>query len=828
VLIFLLQLAITASSATPATPTRFELANGLRVWVQEDHRRPVALVEITYKAGSLNEVPGQTGIAHYVEHMVYRATRHIRNEDVYGYIDRIGGRYTGGTWPEVTRYAETIPAWAVESALRVTAERMCCALFDSTEFERERHNVVTEANGFSDTDPLNAMRDAVMYAAFEAHPYRLNSNTWARDNLVLSRDQAYDWYRRHYGPNNAVLAIVGDVDAGAVREMVERHFSRISPVPDDGHIAVVEPPQRAEKRVSLTAPGVAPELHVVYHAPGARHADFPALAVTARLLEAQLPRALNAAGVPSLVTVNDSASQYPQVLRVVINPDSSRDLDRALAVLDTVVGHLAAGTLTDAELRDARVAAAPRERAVDSVLQSGALPPRRSYLTRRAEELTDREALPWEVSRATIDSARSAARSVSTSQVASYAQRWLRPSQRTVGMLRAGADEFAATWTDNRVLVGDRMEIPPLTTPPARRERPEPVPDRALQPLTPIAIVTARRSLANGIVVRAARVPGGAAPFVRIECDCADTARTRAVARLARTDTAVLPPGSTVYVVPAAVADTSMEGTARRLALDAVAPGIDAGNGLTMVSVAGPGDPKGVVEHLGRLLARLPSSGATRADEVRPTVRPRTDRVQARDARQVTIVAALPGVPRDHPDRRALELLSYIVGVPSYGGRLGWALTKSGLTYAAAATNNFAAHNGAILLSTECDTRNTDSVIQAIREVVEGVGGAGVDEWELREAKAFMLGRMLLYGAREDSDADVVAAALNRSEESGVEQLDLPAFSRAYLSVTLDQVNRVAREYYRTGLLDVVAVGAVPSREERIFAPGTFRALFQP
>ena len=125
-------------SAASPPPTRFELPNGLRVWVQEDRARPVALVQVTYHVGSLNETSGRTGIAHYVEHMVYRATQNVRNEDIYGYIDRIGGRYTGGTWPNFTRYAETVPAWALESALRVTAERMSRALFDSLEFERDR------------------------------------------------------------------------------------------------------------------------------------------------------------------------------------------------------------------------------------------------------------------------------------------------------------------------------------------------------------------------------------------------------------------------------------------------------------------------------------------------------------------------------------------------------------------------------------------------------------------------------------------------------------------------------------------------------------------
>lgn len=822
-LLLLFQLAIAAP------PTRFELPNGLRVWIQEDHRRPVALVQVTYKAGSLNEVPGQTGVAHYVEHMVYRATQHVRNEDVYGYIDRIGGRYTGGTWPEVTRYAETVPSWAVESALRVTAERMCCALFDSTEFERERHNVVTEANGFSDTDPLNVMRDAVLYAAFDVHPYRLNSNSWARDNLALTRDEAFDWYKRHYGPNNAVLAIVGDVDANDVRRLVERYFSALAPAPVSGRITAVEPPQRAEKRVTVTAPGVTPELNVVYHAPDVRHADFPALAVVAQLLAQRLPARLNAAGAPGVVMVSDSASQYPYVLRIVIDPDSTRDLGVALTVLDSAIAQLAGGHVSEAEVRAAATAAARRDSAPLNPSSSGVVPPRRSYLTRIAEELTDREALSWEVTRGTIDRARVAARLVTVGDVASYARRWLRPSQRTVGELREGPNDFVATWTDARPLSGDRMEIPPLTTPPARRRQPDVVPARALQPLAAVNIPSARRTLGNGIVVRAARAPRAGPAFVRIECDCRDTVRAAVIASVLRADTAVFPRGTSVFVVPLPRRDSSPESIARQRALRSVAPDIDAGDDLVVVSIVEPSQPGGTVARVSRVLSSpvlKPASPASRPARQPP--RSIDERIAVRDARQVAVVAALPGVPRHHRDRRALELLSYIVGVPSYGGRLGWALTKSGLTYAAAATNSFGATDGAILLSTECDTRNTDSVIQALREVVEGVGAKGVEEWELREAQAFMLGRTVLYGAREDSDADVVAAALSRSEESEVEQLDLPALSRAYLSVTLADLNRVARQYYRLDRLSVVAAGAVPARVETIFAPGTFRALFEP
>jgi len=802
------------TAATPP-PTRFELPNGLRVWVQEDHARPVALVQVTYKAGSINEQPGSTGIAHYVEHMVYRATKNIRNEDIYGYIDRIGGRYTGGTWPEFTRYGETVPSWALESALRVTAERMCCALFDSTEFERERNNVVTEANGFSDTDPVNALRDAVMYAAFEVHPYRLNSNTWARDNLVLTRDEAFEWYKRYYGPNNAVLVVVGDVVTEHVRALVEKHFASIARAPESGAVRIVEPPQRLEKRVRLTYPGVAQQMEIVYHAPQASHRDFPALVVTDRVLRNRL----RASAGTTRITTSDSASQYPYVYRIAVRGDTTADLERVLATIQSEVDRLARESVSADELAAAK-GDPPSERTgrgSGGSGQSSTVPPRRSNLTRLADQLTDREALPWEVTQALRDRVRLSIAGVTADDVQRFAGQWLRVSQRTVGILVPGRDDFAPTWSDGRGLVGERMVIPPLTTPPAKRRRPEPVPAQALRPLEPIPIQTARRVLRNGVVVRVAHVQ---APVfaAQLRADSGAASDSGGHVDIRRS--------GPLSEAPSALAALARAAADQRLA------GV-----LTVAVVAGSGTELGggarnaaeLLEFVAREFAML-----SRPPALPPAAR--TQRATPRDTAifhpaetQVSIVARLPGVPRDHPDRRALELLNYIVGVPSYGGRLGWALTKSGLTYAAAARTHFAAAVGEISLTTTADTRNAAATVQAIREVVAGIAANGVEGWELQEAQAFTLGRATLYGPREDSPAEVIAAALLESETNGLDQLDPPALSRAYLAVTLEQINRVAKMYYRPELLSVTATGAIPPRDDtKIFPTGTFRAIFEP
>jgi zinc protease len=797
---------VLAQLAAAAPPVRFELSNGLRVWVQEDHSRPIALVQITYKVGSLHEGPGTTGIAHFVEHMVYRATERIRNEDVYGYIDRIGGRYTGGTWPEMTRYAETVPSWALESALRVTAERMCCALFDSLEFERERSNVVTEANGFSETDAVAAFRDALMSAAFELHPYRYNSNTWARDNLLLTRTEAYGWYKRHYGPNNAVLVIVGDVSADNVRTLVEKHFGGLPRAPASGEIALVEPPQVAEKRVVVRHDSAAQELQVLYHAPAASHPDFPTLVVLNRALSRRLVHLFERDSTVGEFWVKDSSAQYPYVYRFTIPTTPVANLDSVLARVQGEIDRLAATGLSDEELRMARSEPGTLTRELALAGSSG-MPPRRSRLTRAADELTEREALDWEVGPSLRDRIRAATASVTSAQVQAFARRWLRPHQRTVGFLVSSAAAPAPS---------PRTAIPPLRTPPAKRLRPEPVPPRALEPLAPVRISTTRRELPNGVVVRTASVSqANGAPFVVVSfTDARDSA---AVARQLVTPVIWRRRGAPP---PRDTADVRV--------LAAVAPAArDTARGAVVVAVVGA-RPEEISRTLGARLAQLPAFRRQLVRDGAPAIDATEVRLALSGKTQVEIVAGLPGVPRHHPDRRALELLNYIVGVPSYGGRLGWALTKVGLTYASAATTSFGPRSGHILFSTTSDTDNANASIQAIREVIEGVGTRGVEEWELREAQAFTLGRTLLYGAREDSDPIVIANALIDSEDSGLELLDLPALSRAYLGVTLAEINRVARRYYRPRLLKVVAAGAVPRDSTSAFAPGTFRALFEP
>src|SRR5262249_12780581 len=154
--------------------------------------------------------------------------------------------------------------------------------------------------------------------------------------------------------------------------------------------------------------------------------------------------------------------------------------------------------------------------------------------------------------------------------------------------------------------------------------------------------------------------------------------------------------------------------------------------GAITVALAGAADPAGLLENAKTSFASLPK-GERVSGRPSPVIslsvhsdRDNDRRISLASETQVTVLAGLPGAPRASSDWRALELLNYIAGVPSYGGRLGWALTKAGLTYSSAATTTFGATTGHILFSTKCDTRNLDATVQAIREVIAGIGDHGV------------------------------------------------------------------------------------------------------
>ena len=204
---------------------RFVLDNGLTVLLAEDHRAPLVSVGVMYAVGARNEAAGITGLAHYAEHMNFRATASFPGTEITEAITRIGGRWNGYTWIDQTWYVETVHKGAFEKMLDLERDRMTSALYDPEDFRKERTSVIAELHSYD--DPHSVLYDAVLAASFEIHPYRNNTIGYLSDVQAVTRDQAYAFYRRYYHPNNAVLVVVGDVEAAAARRAIRARFDTL-------------------------------------------------------------------------------------------------------------------------------------------------------------------------------------------------------------------------------------------------------------------------------------------------------------------------------------------------------------------------------------------------------------------------------------------------------------------------------------------------------------------------------------------------------------------------------------------------------------------------
>lgn len=210
--------------------TRHRLDNGLRVVINEDHLAPVVAVNIWYDVGSGHEVPGRTGFAHLFEHLMFQGSRHVARNDHFNLVSAAGGTLNGTTWCDRTNYFETVPAHHLETALWLEADRMGGLLdaVDQQNLDNQRAVVQNEKRQSRDNQPYGTWIDIVHELVFPpGHPYDHSSIGSMEDLDAASLDDVRAFYASWYGPDNAVLSIVGDVDTQDALRAVERYFGGI-------------------------------------------------------------------------------------------------------------------------------------------------------------------------------------------------------------------------------------------------------------------------------------------------------------------------------------------------------------------------------------------------------------------------------------------------------------------------------------------------------------------------------------------------------------------------------------------------------------------------
>ncbi|MGA9116598.1 MAG: pitrilysin family protein, partial [Bacteroidota bacterium] len=242
--------ACTAAAQTLRTD-ECTLPNGLTVVTVEDHTLPSICFALAFRTGSRNERSGRTGISHLFEHMMFNGSERYAP----GTFDRIleaGGGYSNAfTSNDITLYYEEFPPDLLEKVLELEADRLRALRLDEANLEQERGIVMEERRVSTEDDVQSSMTEELYAAAFTAHPYRHPIIGWMSDIGAITLEDARDYFRTYYAPNNAVAFLVGDVDPRTVRTQMERLFAGIPSRPDPPSGPAPDVPRRGERRVKL-------------------------------------------------------------------------------------------------------------------------------------------------------------------------------------------------------------------------------------------------------------------------------------------------------------------------------------------------------------------------------------------------------------------------------------------------------------------------------------------------------------------------------------------------------------------------------------------------
>lgn len=297
------------------------LDNGLQVVLKEMHHAPVASFWIWYRVGSRNEMPGITGISHWVEHMVFKGTPTFPQGEFDKMVAREGGVFNGMTWLDWTTYFETLPSDRFDLALRIEADRMVNSLFDAQELEKERTVVISEREG-AENFPEWLLEEEVQAVAYRLHPYRHQVLGWKQDLQSMTRDDLWQYYRAYYAPNNAIAVATGDFQGDALLARIEELFGVIPPGPELPVVRASEPPQRGERRVVVEGEGQTAYLLMVFHAVPATHPDYFPLVVLDAVLGGAKPMSFFGGG-----TSNRSSRLY----KALVDTELAADVDSSMA-----------------------------------------------------------------------------------------------------------------------------------------------------------------------------------------------------------------------------------------------------------------------------------------------------------------------------------------------------------------------------------------------------------------------------------------------------------------------------------------------------------------
>jgi zinc protease len=253
------------------------LDNGLKILLLEDHKSPAVTFQVWYRVGSRNERDGKSGLAHFLEHMMFKGTPTTKPEEYSRIIAKNGGRSNAFTSSDVTVYFATMSRDKIGVEIELEADRMANALLVDTYFEPEKKVIQEERRLRTDDNPSSALSEVAGAVAYTVHPYRRPVIGWMDDIQNLSRQDLADFYKLYYAPNNAYVVVTGDFSTEEILAKIKAAFEKISRGAEPPKVRAEEPPQRGERRVILKKEAELPFILMYYHAPNLKSPDNYAL-----------------------------------------------------------------------------------------------------------------------------------------------------------------------------------------------------------------------------------------------------------------------------------------------------------------------------------------------------------------------------------------------------------------------------------------------------------------------------------------------------------------------------------------------------------------------
>ena len=260
-----------AAQAAPQESQEFTLSNGMTLIVKPDHRAPTAVHMLWVRVGSMDEVDGTSGVAHVLEHMLFKGTPTVKAGDFSRRVAALGGRENAFTNKDYTGYYQQIPVARLGEVMPLEADRFANNQWSDEDFRKELEVVKEERRLRTEDNPHARLFEAMSATAFQTSPYRRPVVGWMSDLEAMVPDDARAFYRRWYTPTNAALVVAGDVDPQAVRALAEKTYGGIAPTALPARKPRTEPAQSGLRRLDFKAPAEQAYVALGFKVPGIRH-----------------------------------------------------------------------------------------------------------------------------------------------------------------------------------------------------------------------------------------------------------------------------------------------------------------------------------------------------------------------------------------------------------------------------------------------------------------------------------------------------------------------------------------------------------------------------